>query len=102
MRRVAALAAVAFVLMPAAARAAVLRAETVLPPGQSGFVSIPGVADGTGSPHLHDQTPLFPAFKWKAASFGQPGTSEAPKPGVTITRDQYGVPRIDAQNEIDM
>src|SRR3954469_4355986 len=102
MRRVATLAAVALVLLPAAARAAVLRAETVLPPGQSGFVSIPGVADGTGSPHLYDQTPLFTAFRWKDALFGRPGASETPKAGVTITRDQYGVPRVNADNELDM
>src|SRR3954452_3962508 len=102
MRRVAALAAAALALLPAAGHAAVLHAETVLPPGQSGFVSIPGVADGTGSPHLYDQTPLFTAFRWKDALFGRPGTSETPKAGVTITRDQYGVPRVNADNEPDM
>ena len=36
-----------------------LEAEDVLPPGQSGYVSIAGVADGTGSPHLTDQVGLF-------------------------------------------
>src|SRR3954449_10791033 len=99
MRRVVTLIAL---LLPAPAGAAVLHAETVLPPGQSGFVSITGVAGGTGSPHLYDQTPLFTSFRWKPALFGQAGTSESPKPGVTIARDAYGVPRVDADNERDM
>src|SRR3954451_16079035 len=33
---------------------------------------------------------------------GQPGTTETPKPGLTVTRDEYGVPRIDAPTELDM
>src|SRR3954451_5896961 len=99
MRRLACLLAL---VVPAPAGAAVLQAQTVLPPGQSGFVSIAGVADGTGSPHLYDQSPLFTSFRWKSATFGQPGTTETPKPGLTITRDAYGVPRIDAPTELDM
>jgi penicillin amidase len=99
MRRLACLIAL---LVPASADAAVLKAQTVLPPGQSGFVSIAGVSDGTGSPHLYDQSPLFTSFRWKSAMFGQAGTTETPKPGLTITRDQYGVPRIDAPTELDM
>ena len=66
-------AALAAALAAAPARAGVLRAETVLPPGQSGFVSIPGVSSGTGSPHLYDQTDMFTAFRWKPALFGQSG-----------------------------
>src|SRR3954452_1551320 len=99
MRRLACLIAL---LATAPAGAAVLKAQTVLPPGQSGFVSIAGVADGTGSPHLYDQSPLFTSFRWKSAMFGQPGTTETPKPGLTVTRDEYGVPRIDAPTELDM
>ncbi len=53
-------AAVALCAAPAA-QGKVVRAEGVLPPGQSGFVSATGVADGTGSPHLYDQQPLFSA-----------------------------------------
>src|SRR3954454_22561303 len=99
MRRLACLIAL---LATAPAGAAVLKAQTVLPPGQSGFVSIAGVADGTGSPHLYDQSPLFTSFTWKSAMMGQAGTTETPKPGMTITRDQYGIPRIDAPNELGM
>ena len=79
-------------LLPAAAGADVLEAEAVLPPGESGFVSIAGVASGTGSPHLTDQTNLFTHFELRPFGFDQPGESESPKAGVTITRDAYGVP----------
>ncbi|MDX6664718.1 MAG: penicillin amidase [Solirubrobacteraceae bacterium] len=102
MRRAALLALSAALCGPAASQAKILRAETVLPPGQSGFVSIAGIASGTGSPHLYDQSPLFSSFQWKPALFGQPGTVETPKPGLTITRDAFGVPRVDAPTEADM
>jgi len=95
--------ALALAAVPAAtASAAVTRAETVLSPGQSGFVALTGLTNGTGSPHLYDQTPLFVDFRWKPATFGQPGTTETPRPGVTITRDAYGIPRVDAGSELDM
>jgi hypothetical protein len=48
--------------LPAAAQARILQAEDVLPPGQSGYVSLAGTASGTGSPHLTDQTSLFTSF----------------------------------------
>jgi penicillin amidase len=82
-------------LLPAAASARVLEAGSVLPPGQSGFVSTSGVADGTGSPHLNDQTSLFVNFQFKPAMLGLGGTSEeTPKPGVRIVRDAFGVPSV--------
>ena len=55
-----------------------LQAESVLPPGQSGYVSVPGVASGTGSPHLSDQTSLFTSFGFKSAMFDQGGDTEIP------------------------
>jgi penicillin amidase len=76
-------------LPAAAAQAGVRNAETVLPPGQSGFVP----PEGT-NPHLTDQIPLFESFTFKPATFDQPGTSESPRAGVTITRDAFGVPNI--------
>ena len=82
-------------LVPAGAAARVRQAQDILPPGQSGFVSQAGLATGTGSPHLQDQTPLFLKHVFKAAMFGQPATStESPRAGVTITRDNFGVPDI--------
>jgi penicillin G amidase len=101
MRRalIAALAVVA--AAPATAAARVIKAQTILPPGQSGFVSIPGVANGTGSPHLYDQLQDFIAFRWKPANFNLPGTTEAPKAGVAIVRDSYGVPAITGATEHD-
>jgi acyl-homoserine lactone acylase PvdQ len=83
------------------AGAATLEAETVLPPGQSGFVEVTGVLSGTGSPHLSDQVDLFTNFNYKPATFNQPGDLEAPRPGVEIRRDSYGVPSITAATEYD-
>ena len=85
--------------LPASSMAGVERAGTVLPPGQSGFVSAAGLADGTGSPHLFDQTQLFLDFSFKPAGFGQPGAEERPRPGVRIVRDAYGVPAITADSD---
>ena len=56
-----------------------LDALGVLPPGQSGYVSIPGVASGTGSPHLTDQVSLFEGFEYRDITFDQPGTTESPR-----------------------
>jgi penicillin amidase len=85
-----------------AASAAVLKAEAVLPPGQSGYVSIPGVASGTGSPHLTDQTPLFIDFQLRPFGFNQPAaTTEAPAPGVKIERDSFGVPAVTGETDRD-
>lgn len=79
---------------PAAAQARLLGAESVLPPGQSGYVSIAGVAQGTGSPHLTDQTDLFTSFRRKSALFNQGGQTEIPRAGVKIVRDSFGVPAV--------
>ena len=83
------------------AHARVLGAETVLPPGQSGFVSISGVASGTGSPHLNDQTSLFTSFRYKSALFNQAGSTEIPKAGVKIVRGPYGVPAVTGATDFD-
>ena len=97
-----ALAVVLFLALAAPAAAGVVRAENVLPPGQSGYVSITGLPSGTGSPHLYDQTSLFVAFKRKPFDFGQPAEeTEMPFPGVTIKRDKYGVPSITGDTELN-
>jgi penicillin amidase len=88
-------------LAPAGAGAKTLEARAVLPPGQSGFVSLPGLADGTGSPHLTDQVDEYVSFERRPFGFNQPGEQEAPRPGVDIVRDAYGVPAITAQSEYD-
>src|SRR3954447_18600235 len=93
-RRIAILAAAATCMLPASALARVIDSGSVLPPGQSGFVSVTGVANGTGSPHLHDQQSLFEQFKFKPATFDLPGDVSHPKAGVKIVRDKYGVPAI--------
>jgi hypothetical protein len=85
--------------LPAGAAARVVRSVSILPPGQSGFVSTHGLADGTGSPHLYDQLPLFVDFRWKPATFNLPGTAELPRAGVRIVRDAYGVPAVTGDSE---
>ena len=80
-------------LLPATAAAGIRSAESVLPPGQSGFVP---PDDSTPSPHLTDQVALFENFAFKPAGFDQPGQTESPRAGVTITRDAYGVPNVRA------
>jgi penicillin G amidase len=86
-------------VLPAAAGARVVRSVSILPPGQSGFVSIPGLADGTGSPHLYDQLEPFIQFRWKPATFDLPGEAERPRSGVRIVRDSYGVPAVTGSSE---
>ncbi len=83
------------------AAADVTHAESVLPPGQSGFVSAAGLREGTGSPHLTDQTELFVNFRLKDSMLGQPGDEEIPKSGVKITRDTFGVPSVYGDTEPD-
>src|SRR2546421_3703015 len=83
------------------AMANVTRAESILPPGQSGFVSAPGLADGSGSPHLYDQLQPFIDFRWKSAMFGAPGSAETPRAGVRIVRDGAGVPDVTGATQGD-
>jgi penicillin amidase len=97
MRTVILAAAAALMLAPAAAQARVSRAETILPPGQSGYVP----KSGTNA-HLTDQLSLFQSFAFKPAGFDLPGTTDTPFPGVTITRDAYGVPNVRAANDRDL
>jgi penicillin amidase len=98
-RRALVLAVAVLALGPAAAFAAVDRAQTVLPPGESGFVR--DAATGAGSPHRFDQLPLFVNFQWKRALFNQPGTTRRPRAGVKIVRDKFGVPAVTAGNDAD-
>jgi penicillin G amidase len=95
-----AVAAALLVAVPGAS-ARVVRAEGVLPFGQSGFVSLAGLTDGSGSPHLYDQTDLFTSFARKPLTFSREGTTEQPRAGVTIVRDDYGVPAITGGSEED-
>ncbi|MDX6583982.1 MAG: penicillin amidase [Solirubrobacterales bacterium] len=95
------LAIVAMACLTATAQAKVLQAEDVLAPGQSGYVSIPGVATGTGSEHLTDQVGLFGSFTYKSQMFDQPGTTESPRAGVSIVRDSYGVPAVTGASDYD-
>ena len=87
---------------PADPATLVLKAETTLGPGQSGFVSLAGQARGLLSTdpgaygeHLDDQRLLYWNFDAKPATLGtRPGTPVSPIAGVQIYRDRYGVPII--------
>jgi penicillin amidase len=86
-----------------AASARIVNATSLLPPGESGFVSVLGVASGTGSPHLYDQQQPFIDFNRKNAMFGQPGTPESvPMPGVTVVRDAFGVPSVTGASDQEL
>src|ERR1700731_5339156 len=84
------------------AQGKILRATSILPPGESGFVAVSGGSNGTGSPHLYDQQRPFILFQRKNAMFNQPGAAESPMTGVTITRDSYGVPSIAGATSSDL
>jgi penicillin amidase len=109
MRRGLATAVCCLVAAPPAA-AEVKQAESVMPPGQSGFISGSCLAASQESdssaapcdPHLTDQIGLFVDFDYKNAMLGQPGTEEIPDPGVRIVRDEYGVPSVYGDTEDDM
>ena len=94
-------AVLAALALPASANARVVRAESILPPGESGFVSTAGLGTGTGSPHLYDQVADFVHFDRKNAQLGQAGTVEVPRPGVRILRDRFGVPSIYANDDFN-
>ncbi|HEV3130024.1 MAG TPA: penicillin acylase family protein [Solirubrobacteraceae bacterium] len=85
---------------PAPAR--IIQATSILPPGESGFVSLTGVAMGTGSPHLYDQQTPFISFDRKDAMFNQSGSEEDPAAGVKIVRDLYGVPTITGSSDSEL
>ena len=99
-RQTLAVAAALALLAAAPASARVIQAETILPPGQSGFVG----PDGQ-SAHGLDQLSLFEKLIFKPEPLGAgPGgtTPSEPRPGVTIRRDDFGVPAITATNESDL
>ncbi|MEK6807205.1 MAG: penicillin acylase family protein [Pseudomonadota bacterium] len=88
----------------------VLKAESVLPPGQSGFFSVDGQVQGSlsGAPadygaHVDDQRLLYWNFDAKPGALGtKPGTPTVPKSGIEIYRDSYGVPIVYAGNVHDL
>ncbi len=102
MRRTFLLSLTLLALLPAAASARIVQAQSVLPPGQSGFVSTAGLTAGTGSPHLYDQQGLFTAFSYKSAMFDQPGPTDSPRAGVGIVRGPYGVPSVTGATTDDL
>ncbi|HEX6457475.1 MAG TPA: penicillin acylase family protein [Thermoleophilaceae bacterium] len=96
MHRAVAIAVMGLMLLAGPAAARVIQAETILPPGQSGFVG-----PGGQSPHATDQLPLFESLTFKPEPLGGAPSvgTETPRPGVTISRDAFDVPAISAPNE---
>ena len=92
---------VACLLAATPAVAEVKKAESVMPPGQSGFVSAACLAGSGCEPHLTDQIPLFTSFAFKNSMLGQDGAEETPKAGVRIVRDMYGVPSVYGDTDAD-
>ena len=95
MSRVIAALVVVCAVSPATASARVVRAETILPPGQSGVPS---------SPFVFDQLPLFQRLEFKPEPLGGGpggGATQTVRPGTTIRRDAFGVPAIEARREAD-
>ncbi len=91
------------------APAQALQAWTILPPGQSGFFSLAGLAKGRASglpsdfgAHVDDQRGLYWNLQYKPGAFQQSGTPESPIPGVRVYRDSYGVPAIYADTAHDL
>ncbi len=88
----------------------VIKAATSLPPGQSGLVTVAGLAQGqlTGAPgdygeHVDDQRLPYWSFEFKDGTLGKkPGQATVPKDGVEIYYDDFGVPIIYAETVRDV
>ncbi|MGH2694434.1 MAG: penicillin acylase family protein [Actinomycetota bacterium] len=85
------------------------RVVSILPPGQSGYYTAEdqGRGSATRDPgdygkHVDDQREPYWAFEFKPGSFHAEGEPEAPKEGVRIYRDPFGVPSVYADNEKDL
>ena len=88
------------------------KAETIMPPGQSGFYSTQGQAAGSSSqnpadygPNVDDQRLPYWTFQYKDGSFEHGGTPVSPAPpnaNVDIVLDGYGVPTIHAADVYDL
>ena len=84
------------------------RAVTVLGPGNSGFVSVSGQAQGMAGgpgdygPHVDDQRELFWSGGFKPGDFSEPADVEEPRPGVRIGRDDFGVPVVSGDTASDV
>jgi acyl-homoserine lactone acylase PvdQ len=89
---------------------------SILPPGQDGFV--PSTGGGAG-PHAGDQLAMYDSLVrdvpgitnadllryFKDATIAAPAAPEStltPRPGVTITRDGFGVPHVAGETRADV
>ena len=88
-----------------------LKALTALPPGQSGLVTADGQAAGSASgvpadygANIDDQRVMYWSFDYKPGSFDRKGTllAPAPKAGVEVYLDPFGVPAVYADNMHDL
>ena len=84
--------------------------STALPPGNSGFISVPGQAQGmaSGDPgaygeHVDDQRVMFWDGEHKDGRFKPPtGTPQEPAQGVRLYEDDKGVPVVYGDSAYDV
>ncbi|HXA27334.1 MAG TPA: penicillin acylase family protein [Candidatus Angelobacter sp.] len=87
-----------------------MHAVNVVPPGESGYISMQSFAavqagaSSSYGPNFADQLPLYANWQYKPFQFEQTGTgaSLAPHAAATVYRDGSGVPQIYAASENDL
>ncbi len=89
-----------------------MQTQTILAPGQSGFISADGELQGkaTGNPsdygeHVDDQRIPYWSSEFKPAAFfdiANQTPAMTPREGVQIYRDDYGVPVVYGETEADV
>jgi penicillin G amidase len=77
-----------------------VKAVNVVAPGESGFIG----ANQVPSPHWTDQFQMYAAGQYKSLQFSTltGGTHPGNHSNVTVNRDAFGVPKVDATNELDL
>jgi penicillin amidase len=87
-----------------------MHAVNVVPPGESGFISMQSFAavqagaQSSYGPNFADQLPLYANWQYKPFQFEQTGAGTHPggAAGATVYRDGSGVPQIYAASEDDL
>jgi penicillin G amidase len=86
------------------------RAVNVVPPGESGFISLTSFAENEAGlstewgPNFADQLPLYSGWSYKPMQFEKTGSGIHPggDANVTVYRDDHGVPQVYASSEDEM
>lgn len=94
-----------------------LRAFSIIPPGQNGFIQFADVIGSTKQPHSDDQREMYAALVdddnvteeelldyFHSAEFGPGATIEreySPNAGSTVYRDGFGIPHVYGDTDVD-